>query len=58
MRNGWALECSASHFLGNIFDKAFDVKCQNEDGGLDIVYGSSWGVSTRLLGDKLCCNIL
>jgi len=50
MQNGWALQCGTSHFLGQNFGKAFDVKYQNEDGGLDIVYGTSWGVSTRLLG--------
>jgi len=44
------LQCGTSHFLGQNFGKAFDVKFQNEDGGLDVVYGTSWGVSTRLLG--------
>jgi prolyl-tRNA synthetase len=50
MQDGKALQAGTSHFLGQNFAKAFDVKFQNKEGGLDYVWGTSWGVSTRLMG--------
>ncbi len=45
-----ALQAGTSHYLGQNFAKAFDVKFQTEENVLDYVYASSWGVSTRLVG--------
>ena len=50
MQNGWALQSGTSHFLGQSFGKAFDVTFQDTDGEEKDVWGTSWGVSTRLLG--------
>ena len=50
MQNGWALQSGTSHFLGRSFGKAFDVTFQDENGKQQIVWGTSWGVSTRLIG--------
>ena len=50
MQDGKALQAGTSHFLGQNFAKAFDVKFANRDGELDYVWASSWGVSTRLIG--------
>ena len=50
MQDGRALQAGTSHFLGQNFAKAFDVKFANKEGGLDYVWGTSWGVSTRLMG--------
>jgi prolyl-tRNA synthetase len=50
MQDGKALQAGTSHFLGQNFAKAFDVKFQKKEGGLDYVWGTSWGVSTRLMG--------
>ncbi|KAL7554856.1 hypothetical protein ACHAWF_018903 [Thalassiosira exigua] len=50
MQNGWALQSGTSHFLGQSFGKAFDVTFQDADGTRRDVWGTSWGVSTRLLG--------
>jgi prolyl-tRNA synthetase len=50
MQDGKALQCGTSHFLGQNFARAFDVKFTNKDGVLDYVWASSWGVSTRLIG--------
>ena len=50
MQDGKALQAGTSHFLGQNFAKAFDVKFSNKEGGLDHVWGTSWGVSTRLMG--------
>jgi len=50
MQNGWALQSGTSHFLGQSFGRAFDVTFQDENGSLQDVWGTSWGVSTRLLG--------
>ncbi len=50
MQDGKALQSGTSHFLGQNFAKAFDVKFANQSGGLDYVWGTSWGVSTRLMG--------
>ena len=50
MQDGKALQAGTSHFLGQNFAKAFDVKFSNKEGKLDYVWGTSWGVSTRLMG--------
>eukprot|EP00587_Corethron_hystrix_P003299 CAMPEP_0113303654 /NCGR_PEP_ID=MMETSP0010_2-20120614/3982_1 /TAXON_ID=216773 ORGANISM="Corethron hystrix, Strain 308" /NCGR_SAMPLE_ID=MMETSP0010_2 /ASSEMBLY_ACC=CAM_ASM_000155 /LENGTH=656 /DNA_ID=CAMNT_0000157691 /DNA_START=173 /DNA_END=2143 /DNA_ORIENTATION=+ /assembly_acc=CAM_ASM_000155 len=50
MQNGWALQSGTSHFLGQSFGKAFDVKFQDAEGAQREVWGTSWGVSTRLVG--------
>jgi len=50
MQDGKALQCGTSHFLGQNFAKAFDVKFSSKEGKLDYVWASSWGVSTRLMG--------
>ncbi len=50
MQDGKALQAGTSHFLGQNFAKAFDVKFTNRDGKLDYVWATSWGVSTRLMG--------
>jgi prolyl-tRNA synthetase len=50
MQNGWALQSGTSHFLGQSFGKAFDVTFQDENGKQQDVWGTSWGVSTRLVG--------
>ena len=50
MQDGRALQAGTSHFLGQNFAKAFDVKFINRDSELDYVWATSWGVSTRLMG--------
>ncbi|MCI0343579.1 MAG: proline--tRNA ligase [Planctomycetales bacterium] len=50
MQDGKALQAGTSHFLGQNFAKAFDVKFQTQDGQLAHVWQTSWGVSTRLVG--------
>ncbi len=50
MQDGKALQMGTSHFLGQNFAKAFDVKFANKEGKLDHVWATSWGVSTRLMG--------
>lgn len=50
MQDGKALQAGTSHFLGQNFAKAFDVKFQDKDGGHKYVWATSWGVSTRLIG--------
>ena len=50
MQDGKALQAGTSHFLGQNFAKAFDVKFQTKEGVLDYVWATSWGVSTRLMG--------
>ncbi len=50
MQDGKALQAGTSHFLGQNFAKAFDVKFANKEGALDYVWATSWGVSTRLMG--------
>ena len=50
MQDGKALQAGTSHFLGQNFAKAFDVKFTNKEGKQDYVWASSWGVSTRLVG--------
>ncbi|MFP2996665.1 proline--tRNA ligase [Spongiivirga sp. MCCC 1A20706] len=50
MQDGKALQAGTSHFLGQNFAKAFDVKFATKEGKLDHVWATSWGVSTRLIG--------
>lgn len=50
MQDGKALQAGTSHFLGQNFAKAFDVKFTSKEGKLDYVWATSWGVSTRLIG--------
>jgi prolyl-tRNA synthetase len=50
MQDGKALQAGTSHFLGQNFAKAFDVKFTGKDGQLDYVWGTSWGVTTRMIG--------
>ncbi len=50
MQDGKALQAGTSHFLGQNFAKAFDVKFADKDNQLDYVWATSWGVSTRLIG--------
>ena len=53
LQDGKALQAGTSHYLGQNFAKAFDVKFQDEDGELKYVYATSWGVSTRLIGGMI-----
>lgn len=50
MQDGKALQAGTSHFLGQNFAKAFDVKFSNEENQEEYVWATSWGVSTRLMG--------
>jgi prolyl-tRNA synthetase len=50
MQDGKALQAGTSHFLGQNFAKAFDVKFATKEGKEEFVWGTSWGVSTRLMG--------
>jgi len=50
MQDGKALQAGTSHFLGQNFAQAFDVKFANNEGKQEYVWGTSWGVSTRLMG--------
>jgi len=50
MQDGKALQAGTSHFLGQNFAKAFDVKYATKEGKQEYVWGTSWGVSTRLMG--------
>ncbi len=50
MQDGRALQAGTSHFLGQNFARAFDVKFLNENNQEDLVWATSWGVSTRLMG--------
>lgn len=50
MQDGKALQAGTSHFLGQNFGKAFDVKFTNKEGKIEHAWGTSWGTSTRLIG--------
>ena len=50
MQDGKALQSGTSHFLGQNFAKAFDVKFADKEGKMDYVWATSWGVSTRMIG--------
>ena len=56
MQDGKALQAGTSHFLGQNFAKAFDVKFTNNKGELEYVWATSWGVSTRLIGALLMAH--
>jgi prolyl-tRNA synthetase len=50
MGNGWALQSGTSHFLGQNFAKAFDIKFLNQENETDYAWTTSWGLSTRMVG--------
>src|SRR5438874_4952756 len=50
IQDGKALQAGTSHYLGQNFARAFDVTFQNKEGKRELVYATSWGVSTRLIG--------
>jgi prolyl-tRNA synthetase len=50
MQDGKALQAGTSHFLGQNFAKAFDVQFTNQEGKLDYVWATSWGMTTRMIG--------
>lgn len=56
MQDGKALQAGTSHFLGQNFAKAFDVKFTNKEGKSDYVWATSWGASTRLIGALIMAN--
>jgi prolyl-tRNA synthetase len=56
MQDGKALQSGTSHFLGQNFAKAFDVQYSNKEGKLEHVWGTSWGVSTRLIGGLIMAH--
>jgi prolyl-tRNA synthetase len=56
MQDGKALQAGTSHFLGQNFAKAFDVKFADKDNKLDYVWATSWGVSTRLIGSLVMAH--
>lgn len=56
MQDGKALQAGTSHFLGQNFAKAFDVKYADKEGKLAHVWATSWGVSTRLMGALIMCH--
>ncbi len=56
MQDGKALQSGTSHFLGQNFAKAFDVTFTNQDGKIEHVWATSWGVSTRLMGALVMCH--
>jgi len=50
MANGWALQAGTSHYLGDNFARAFDIKFLDENNEVKYCYTTSWGVSTRMVG--------
>jgi prolyl-tRNA synthetase len=56
MQDGKALQAGTSHFLGQNFANAFDVQFTNKEGKLEKVWGTSWGVSTRLIGGLIMAH--
>lgn len=56
MQDNRALQAGTSHFLGQNFAKAFDVKFTGKDGKEDLVWATSWGVSTRLIGGMIMAH--
>ncbi len=56
MQDGKALQAGTSHDLGQNFAKAFDVQFATKEGGLEHVWGTSWGVSTRLIGGMIMAH--
>src|SRR5437660_12744808 len=56
MQDGKALQMGTSHFLGQNFAKAFDVKFVTRENKQEYVWATSWGVSTRLMGALIMCH--
>jgi prolyl-tRNA synthetase len=56
MRDGKALQCGTSHFLGQNFGKAYDVTFLNADGVQEHAWGTSWGFSTRMIGATIMAH--
>lgn len=56
MQEGKALQMGTSHFLGQNFARAFDVKVQNQKGEQEYVWATSWGSSTRMMGALVMCH--
>ncbi len=56
MRDGKALQCGTSHFLGQNFAKAYDVTFLNADGAQEHAWATSWGFSTRMVGGAIMAN--
>lgn len=56
MQDGKALQCGTTHFLGQNFAQAFGVQFTSKEGTLDFVWGTSWGVSTRLIGGLIMAH--
>jgi prolyl-tRNA synthetase len=56
MRDGKALQCGTSHFLGQNFSKAYDVTFSTKNGELDYAWGTSWGFSTRMVGGTIMAH--
>ncbi|MGH2402427.1 MAG: aminoacyl--tRNA ligase-related protein, partial [Candidatus Limnocylindria bacterium] len=56
MRDGKALQCGTSHFLGQNFAKAYDVTFLNADGELEHAWATSWGFSTRMVGAAIMAH--
>lgn len=56
MQDGKALQAGTSHFLGQNFAKSFDVTFTSKENKLEYVWGTSWGVSTRLMGALIMCH--
>jgi len=54
--NGWALQSGTSHFMGQNFAKAFDIKFLNQNNELDYAWTTSWGVSTRMVGSIIMAH--
>jgi prolyl-tRNA synthetase len=50
MRDGKALQCGTSHYMGTNFAKAFDIRYSNEAGRLELCHTTSWGMTTRMIG--------
>ena len=56
MRDGKALQCGTSHFLGQNFAKAYDVTFLNADGEQEHAWATSWGFSTRMVGGTIMAH--
>lgn len=56
MRDGKALQCGTSHFLGQNFGRAYDVTFLNADGDQEHAWGTSWGFSTRMVGGTIMAH--
>jgi prolyl-tRNA synthetase len=56
MRDGKALQCGTSHFLGQNFSKAYDVTFSTKEGELEYAWGTSWGFSTRMVGGTIMAH--